>query len=135
MLDPDIDFILRTDTYDTAIGGVLDQRQFFEGKDVERPLGYFSRKLHAVETRYPAYNQELLAISVNLEYCACYVHGRQHTTIYTDHAALQHILRQNKLSSRQWRYLDKLQQHNYDIRFFPGASNTVADALSRVTYT
>jgi len=102
MLDPDIDFILRTDTSDTAIGGVLDQRQFFEGKDVERPLGYFSWKLHAMETRYPAYNQELLAISANLEHCACYVHGRRHMTIYTDHAALQHILRQNKLSSRQW---------------------------------
>jgi len=49
--------------------------------------------------------------------------------------ALQHILGQIKLSSRQWRHLDKLQQHDYDIKYFPGASNTVADALSRIAYT
>jgi transposase InsO family protein len=134
-LDPDTDFILRTDASDTAIGGVLSQKQLLDGKMVERPLGYFSRKLHSVETRYPAYDRELLAISANLEHWACYVHGRRHTTIYTDHAALQHILAQNKLSSRQWRHLDKLQQHDYDIKYFPGASNTVADALSRIAYT
>jgi transposase InsO family protein len=134
-LDPDTDFILRTDASDTAIGGVLAQKQLFEGKVVERPLGYFSRKLHSVETRYPAYDRELLAISANLEHWACYVHGRKHTTIYTDHAALQHILGQTKLSSRQWRHLDKLQQHDYDVKYFPGAGNIVADALSRIAYT
>jgi len=31
-MDPDADFILRTDAADTAIGGVLAQRQLFEGK-------------------------------------------------------------------------------------------------------
>jgi len=115
-LDPDANFILRTDTSDTAIGGVLAQRQQFEGKMEEWPLGFFSRKLHLVETRYPTYDRELLAISANLEHWACYVHGRRHTTIYTDHAALQHILSQNKLSSCQWHHLDKIKQHNYDIK-------------------
>jgi len=97
---------------------------------VERPLGFFSQKLHSVEIRYPAYDCELLAISANLEHWACYVHGRRHTMIYTNHAALQHILGQNRLSSHQWRHLDKLQQHDYDIKYFPSASNTVANALS-----
>jgi len=55
-LIPDADFILRTDASDTAIGGVLAQKQIFEGRLVERPLGYFWGKLHAVEVRYPAYN-------------------------------------------------------------------------------
>jgi len=134
-LDPDADFILRTDASDTAIGGVLAQKQLFEGRLVERPLGYFSRKLHAVESRYPAYDRELLAISANLEHWACYVHGRRRTTIYTDHAALQHILGQNKLTSRQWRHLDRLQQHDYEVKYYPGAANVVADALSRIAYT
>jgi hypothetical protein len=49
-LDPDPDCILRTDGSDTAAGGVLAQKQLFEGKLVERPLGYFSRKLHAAES-------------------------------------------------------------------------------------
>ena len=134
-MDPDADFILRTDASDTAIGGVLAQRQLFEGKMVERLLGYFSRKLHAVESRYPAYDQELLAISANLDHWACYVHGRRRTTIYTDHAALQHILQQSKLTNRQWRHLDKLQQHDYEVKYYPGVANVVADALSRIAYT
>jgi len=36
-LDPESDFILRTDASDTTIGGVLAQKQLFEGKVVERP--------------------------------------------------------------------------------------------------
>jgi len=58
-----------------AIGGVLPQKQQFEGRLVERPLGYFSRKLYAVESRYPAYDRELLVTSTNLEHWDCYVHG------------------------------------------------------------
>jgi len=134
-LDPEGNFILRTDASDTAIGGVLAQKQLFEGRLVERPLGYFSRKLHVVESRYPAYDRELLAISANLEHWACYVHGQKRTTIYTDHLSLQHILVQNKLTSRQWCHLDRLQQHDYEVKYFPGAANLVADVLSRVAYT
>jgi len=121
-LDPAANFILRTDVSNTAVGGVLEQKQQFEGKIVERPLGYFLRKLHAVETRYPAYDQELLAISANLDHWACYIHRRKCTTIYTDHAALQHILGKNKLTSRQWRHLDKLQQHDYEVKYYPGVA-------------
>jgi len=134
-LDPEGDFILRTDASDTAIGGVLAQKQLFEERLVERPLGYFSRKLHAVESRYPAYDRELLVISTNLEHLACDVHGRKRTTIYTDHTSVQHILALNKLTSRQWRHLDRLQQHDYEVKYFPGAANVVADALSRIAYT
>jgi hypothetical protein len=132
-MDPDADFILRTDASDSALGGVLAQRQAIPGTDrfVERPLGFFSRKLHAVETRYPTYDRELLAIHDNLEHWAPYIHGRKHTTIYTDHSSLQHILGQRKLSGRQWRHLSKLQEHSYTIKYYPGAANIVADALSR----
>jgi len=134
-LDPKGDFILRTNASDMAIGGVLAEKQLFEGRLVERPLGYFSRKLHAVESRYPAYDRELLAISANLEHWACYVHGRKRTTIYTDHASLQHILAQNKLTSCWWRHLDRLQQHDYKVKYFSGAANVVAEVLSRIAYS
>jgi len=134
-LNPDADFMLRTDASDTAIGGVLVQKQMFEGRLVERPLGHFSRKLHAVEARYPAYDREFLAFSANLEPWACYVHGRKCTTIYTDHASLQHILGQNKLTSRPWHHLDRLQQHDYEVKYFLGAVKVVADALRRIAYT
>jgi hypothetical protein len=84
-----------------------------------------------VETRYPAYDRGLVAIHEALGHWECYLQGNRHTTIYTDHSSLQHILKQRKLSSRQWRHLEVLQQHDYDIKYFPGAANAVADALSR----
>jgi len=87
-----------------------------------------------VKARYPAYDRELLAISANLEHWACYIHGQKRTTMYTDHASLQHILGQNKLMSRQWHQLDRLQQHDYKVKYFPGAANVVVDALSRIAY-
>jgi hypothetical protein len=102
---------------------------------VERLLGYFSRKLHAAESQYSAYDRELLAISVNLEHWGCNVHVRERTTIYTDHAILQQILGQNKLTSRQWHHLDRLQQHDYGVKYNPDVVNIVADALSRIAYT
>jgi len=60
------------------------------------------------------------------------VHGHKRTTIYMDHAALQHILGQNKLMSCQWCHLDKLQQQDYEVKYYPSAANVVADALSRI---
>jgi len=133
-LDPDTHFILRTDTSDTAIGGILAQKQMFEGRLVEWPMGYFSRKLHTVEARYPAYDRELLAISANLEHWTCYVHWQKCTTIYTDPALLQHILGQNKLTRHQWHHLGRLQQHDYEVKYFSGAANVVADILSQIAY-
>jgi hypothetical protein len=114
-LDPDGNFVLRTDASDTALGGVLAQKQLFEGKLVEGLLGYFSRKLHEAESRYPAYDRELLAISANLEHWVVYVYRRKHTTIYTDHTTLQHILGQNNLTTHQWCHLDRLQQHDSKV--------------------
>ena len=101
---------------------------------MEWPLVYFSQKLQTVETRYPAYDRELLAISAYLDHSAYYIHGHKHTTIYTDHTVLQHIMGQNKLTSWQWRHLDKLQWHDYNVKYYPSMANVIADALSCIAY-
>jgi hypothetical protein len=67
-----------------AIGAVLAQYQVWKGRLAECPLGFFfSQKLHEVETQYPMYDWELLAIQEVLEHWACYVHGRLKTVIYS----------------------------------------------------
>ncbi|MCU1500217.1 MAG: uncharacterized protein JWM47_4170, partial [Acidimicrobiales bacterium] len=119
---------LRTDASKVAMGAVLMQQP--SDDDDDKVVGYFSRKLKDVETRYPTYDRELLAIKEAILYFRYYLHG-QLFTVYTDHASIQHILRQRKLSTRQMGLLDTLQQFDYTIKYWPGARNVVADAFSQ----
>ena len=56
--DPAAVLSLATDTSDTHISGVLQQRS---GRDW-RPLGFFSRKLSPTESRYSTFDRELLGV-------------------------------------------------------------------------
>jgi hypothetical protein len=89
LCDPERDYILHTDASNVAIGGVLAQKQPLgpEGRLVERPLGFFSRKLHDVEIRYAAYDRELLALHHKSMHWEPYLSNR-HTSVYTDHTSL-----------------------------------------------
>ena len=49
----------------------------------------------------------------------------------TDHASLRHVLTQPKLSPRQMRVLQDLQEYDMEIDCLPGAKNYIQDALSR----
>lgn len=50
---------------------------------------------------------------------------------YTDHDALKHLSRQEKVSARHASWVSYLQQFTFVIKHTSGASNRVADALSR----
>ena len=49
---------INTDASDTAVGAVLQQRL----NGVWTPISFFSRKLHAAETKYSTFDKELLAM-------------------------------------------------------------------------
>jgi len=51
-------------------------------------------------------------------------------TIYADHASIQHVLLQRMLSIRQVKLLDTMNHFYYKIKYWPGARNLVAYALS-----
>ena len=118
-----------TDASDYAIGAVLSQDH---GKG-EQPIAYESRKLSKAELNYPIHEKELLAIVHAIKLWQQYLEG-QSFTVVTDHASLEYIKSQHTLSRRQARWLEVLQSATFDVRYKPGKTNVVADALSRRAY-
>jgi hypothetical protein len=125
--DPTKPFTVTTDASDFAIGAVLSQNH---GKG-DQPLAFESRKLSSAELNYPIHEKELLAIVHAIRLWRIYLEG-QTFTIITDHASLEYIKSQNTLSRRQARWLETLQSVTYEVKYKPGKTNVVADALSRI---
>lgn len=116
-----------TDASDVAVGAELAQMV----DDKWHPVAFESRKLTPAEQNYPTHERELLAIINALKVWRHYLQGRKFT-VYTDHNSLQYINTQPTLSKRQAGWLDLLQEFDFEIKYKPGNSNVVADALSRL---
>ena len=52
--------------------------------------------------------------------------------MFTDNNPLAHIKRTKRLSALEQRWINSLNQFDFDIKFRPGRSNAAADALSRL---
>ena len=119
---------IMTDASDTAVGAVLQQ----EVDNHWRPIAFFSRKLTPAESRYGAFDRELLAVYLVVKHFQHFVEGRDFH-ILTDHKPLTFALNSNhNHSPRQLRHLDFISQFTNDILHIKGIDNSVADALSRV---
>jgi transposase InsO family protein len=120
--DEESPFTVTVDACDQGLGALLEQQG--------QPVAYESRAIRSAERNYPVHEKELLAIVYALTKWRCYLHGRDFV-IYTDHCPLQRLQTQPHLSQRQARWLEFLQQYQFEIRYKPGKANKVADALSR----
>jgi len=124
--DPELPFTVTTDASDFAVGAVLTQDQ---GKGPQ-PVAFISRKMNPHERNYAAHEKETLAVMHALKKWKVYLEGR-HFIVYTDHATLRHFPDQPDLSRRQARWMEKMQEYDFEIKYIPGKQNTVADTLSR----
>jgi hypothetical protein len=124
--DGNCEFILHCDAPKFAIGSILSQIQ--GGR--ERVITYYSRKLAVTETKYAAYDRELLALKESMLAWRFFTEGN-HVMVPIDHRALEQILKQKTLSSRQFGALFTLTNFDYDIKYIKGAKNIVGDRLSR----
>nr|GEU47226.1 reverse transcriptase domain-containing protein [Tanacetum cinerariifolium] len=61
----------------------------------------------------------------------CALMQRGKSVIYMDHKSLQHIFSQKELNMRQRSWIELFSDYDCEIRYHPGKSNVVADALSR----
>ena len=126
---PDAPTSIITDASEVAVGAVLPQRI----GQVWCPIAYFSKRLQPAETRYSAFDRELLAAYLAIKHFRHFVEGRAFHLL-TDHKPLTFALtrQSERLSPRQSRHLDYISQFTSDIRHIQGSHNSAADALSRI---
>jgi len=124
--NPQLQYTATTDASGYAIGAALQQDH---GNGLQ-PCAFLSRKMNDAERNYAVHEQELLAIVHALREWRHYLLGNR-IIVITDHRSLQYLVTQDKLSARQTRWSEFLQQFDYEIRYRPGRGNQVADSLSR----
>ena len=119
------EFTVTTDASGVSVGAIL-QQDFGSGL---QPICYESRKLNPAETRYSAYERELLGIVWAVGKWRHYLANR-HFTIQTDHDSLRHLPNQPSANRRMWKWVQVLQGYDCDLVHIPGKQNP-ADFLSR----
>jgi len=120
-------FNLTCDASNYAIGCVLSQGPI----GADPPIAYASRTLNRAESNYNTTEKELCAIVWGVKQFRPYLFG-QKFNIVTDHQALNWLFNIKDPGSRLTHWRLKLAEYEYKIHFKPGASNTNADALSRI---
>ena len=129
--DYQLPFILHTDSSSEGLGAVLYQRQ----DDKLRVIAYASRSVSKTESNYPAHKLEFLALKWDVcEKFHEYLYGSKPFEIYTDNNPLTYVLTSAKLDACGQRWVAKLANYNFTIRYRCGQSNVEADAFSRISW-
>ena len=119
-------FQLTTDVSQAGIGAVLSQ--YLDGK--ERVIAYASRTLNKAERNYSATERECLGVVWSTDYFKYYLLGTPFV-IYTDHNPLTYLRSVTQPQGRLARWVLKLEQYDYELKYRPGRLIPHADALSR----
>ena len=124
----DKSFILDTDASNSGIGAVLSQL----GDDgLEHIIAYGSRLLSKPERRYCVTCRELLAVIVFTRHFRLYLLG-QPFVLHTDHGSLQWLHNFKEPKGQIARWLEALQELDFEVVHRRGRLHSNADALSRM---
>lgn len=127
--DPDKPFIIETDASGYAYGATLSQY----GPDGKlHPIAFLSKSMTPAEKNYDIYDKEMLAIVRALEAWRHYIDGnKEQVKVITDHKNLEWFTKEQKLSGRQLRWIERLSYYDFVIIYRPGPQSGKPDALSR----
>ena len=129
--DYKLPFVLHTDSSSEGLGAVLYQKQ----NEKPRVIAYASRSVSKSESDYPAHKLEFLA----LKWAVCekfheYLYGSNMFEVYTDNNPLTYVLSSAKLDACGQRWVAKLANYIFTIKYKCGLNNVEADALSRISW-
>ena len=124
----DAELHVNTDASSKAIAGAI--HQVVSGH--RQPLAFFSRRTSTAESKYSAYDLELLAIYSTILKFRHILEGRRFR-IFTDQKPLTSAFfkARDPVSNRQRQQLAFVSEFATDIAHVPGLENVVADTLSR----
>jgi len=121
-------FVMETDASGYALGVVIAQ----EFEDGIHPIAFHSRSLLPAEKNYDAHDKELAGVIFGFKCSRPLFLGATHAIhVCTDHKNLQYFCDPRKITGRQARWIEFLQDFDYTLEHIPGSTNTIADLLSR----
>ena len=122
ILEGEDSFVICCDESGQGLGAVLIHYR--------RVITYTSDQLKDYKKNYPTYDLELVVVVFVLKMWRHYLYS-VHCDKYTDHKNLKYIFTQKELNMRQRRWLELVNDYDYEFHYHPGKANKVADALSR----
>ena len=120
-------FEIMCDARNYAVGAVLGQCI----NKQPHVIHYASKTLNATQCNYSTTEKELLAIVFSLDKFRSYLLGTK-VIVFSDHAALRHLLAKKESKPRLIRWILLLQEFDLEIKDKAGAENQVADHMSRL---
>jgi hypothetical protein len=120
-------FHISTDASDTALGGVLGQKE----NQQNYAIYFTSKKLTPPELNYTIPEKEFLAVVHAINKFCHYITGYE-VFVHTDHSSIIFFMNKPVTTGRIARWLLLLQEFNITIVDRPGKENVVADFLSRI---
>ena len=121
-------FVLDTDASQRlGIGAVLSQVQ---PGGTERVVAYGSRSLNDHERNYCTTRLEMLALVTYVDYFRYYLAGCKFL-VRTDHHSLKWLMSFREPEGQIARWLERLQEYDFEVEHRAGKSHCNADAMSR----
>ena len=109
-------FVVTIGASNVAVGAILEQ-DFAHGL---QPIAFASRKLNNAESRYSAYERELLGIIWALGQWRHYFQSPHPIIVRTGHSPLRYLPNQNSVNTRIWKWLSIMQVYHLEIQHIPG---------------